>query len=80
MIVLYALILVGNAFPISLDGLAEALGVEQTRNVWVVLLFVYTWIASRIPVWVLLQPRDYINSHQLFIALGRHRRRPASSG
>jgi carbon starvation protein len=69
-IVLYALILVGRAFPISLDGLAEALGVEQTRNVWVVLLFVYTWIASRIPVWVLLQPRDYINSHQLFIALG----------
>ncbi|MGY1847479.1 carbon starvation CstA family protein [Blastococcus sp. SYSU DS1021] len=69
-IVLYALILVGNAFPISLDGLADALGVEQTRNVWVVLLFAYTWIASRIPVWVLLQPRDYINSHQLFIALG----------
>ena len=69
-ILLYALILVGNAFPISLDGLAEALGVEQTRNVWVVLLFAYTWVASRIPVWVLLQPRDYINSHQLFIALG----------
>ncbi|MGY1885624.1 carbon starvation protein A [Blastococcus sp. SYSU DS0753] len=69
-VVLYALILVGNAFPISLDGLADALGVEQTRNVWVVLLFAYTWIASRIPVWVLLQPRDYINSHQLFIALG----------
>ncbi|WP_142026100.1 carbon starvation CstA family protein [Blastococcus colisei] len=69
-ILLYALILVGNAFPISLDGLAEALGVEQTRNVWVVLLFVYTWVASRIPVWMLLQPRDYINSHQLFIALG----------
>ena len=69
-ILLYALILVGNAFPISLDGLAEALGVEQTRNVWVVLLFAYTWVASRVPVWVLLQPRDYINSHQLFIALG----------
>jgi carbon starvation protein len=69
-ILLYALILVGNAFPISLDGLAEALGVEQTRNVWVVLLFAYTFVASRVPVWVLLQPRDYINSHQLFIALG----------
>jgi carbon starvation protein len=69
-ILLYALILVGNQFPISLDGVAEALGVEQTRNVWVVLLFAYTWVASRIPVWVLLQPRDYINSHQLFIALG----------
>jgi carbon starvation protein len=69
-IVLYALILVGNAFPISLDGWAEAWGFEQTRNLWVILLFIYTWIASRIPVWVLLQPRDYINSHQLFIALG----------
>lgn len=69
-IFLYALILVGNAYPISLDGLAEALGVEQTRNVWVVLLFAYTFVASRVPVWVLLQPRDYINSHQLFIALG----------
>ncbi|GAB3344843.1 carbon starvation CstA family protein [Modestobacter lapidis] len=69
-LVLYALILVGNAVPVSLDGLAEALGFEQTRNLWVVLLFAYTWIASRIPVWVLLQPRDYINSHQLFIALG----------
>jgi carbon starvation protein len=69
-IVLYALILVGNAFPISLDGWAEALGFEQTRNLWVILLFAYTWVASRIPVWVLLQPRDYINSHQLFIALG----------
>lgn len=69
-LVLYALILVGNEVPVSLDGLAETLGFEQTRNLWVVLLFAYTWIASRIPVWVLLQPRDYINSHQLFIALG----------
>ncbi|TWH72205.1 carbon starvation protein [Modestobacter roseus] len=69
-LLLYALILVGNAVPVSLDGLAETLGFEQTRNLWVILLFVYTWVASRIPVWVLLQPRDYINSHQLFIALG----------
>jgi carbon starvation protein len=69
-IVLYALILVGDRYPISLDGLAETLGVDQTRNVWVVILFAYVFIASRLPVWVLLQPRDYINSHQLFIALG----------
>ena len=34
------------------------------------LLFAYTFVASRLPVWLLLQPRDYINSHQLFIALG----------
>ncbi len=68
--VLYLLIWVGNAYPIEITGLADALGVDNPRNVWVVLLFAYTFVASRLPVWMLLQPRDYINSHQLFIALG----------
>ncbi len=68
-LVLYLTILLGMAFPISLAPLADVLGVGE-RALWVVILFAYTFIASRIPVWVLLQPRDYINSHQLFIALG----------
>jgi len=33
-------------------------------------LFVYTFFASVLPVWLLLQPRDYVNGHQLFVALG----------
>ena len=37
---------------------------------WVVLLFTYSAIASLLPVWFLLQPRDYINSHQLIVGLG----------
>ncbi len=37
---------------------------------WVILLLVYSYIASVLPVWVLLQPRDYINSLQLLTALG----------
>jgi carbon starvation protein len=68
-IVLYALILVGKAVPIDITPLAETLGMSA-RTLWILLLFAYGWIASRLPVWVLLQPRDYINSHQLFIALG----------
>lgn len=36
---------------------------------WVVLLLVYSFVASVIPVWLLLQPRDYINSHQLVTGL-----------
>lgn len=43
---------------------------DGVRAGWVILLFVYGFFASVLPVWVLLQPRDYINSHQLFIALG----------
>ena len=36
---------------------------------WVVLLLLYSYVASVLPVWVLLQPRDYINSLQLISAL-----------
>lgn len=43
---------------------------DGVRAGWVVLLFAYGFIASVLPVWLLLQPRDYINSHQLFVALG----------
>jgi len=68
--ILYVLIVVGQRFPITqVADLSVSLGF-QPRTLWVVIMFVYAFIASRIPVWVLLQPRDYINSHQLFIALG----------
>ncbi|NIJ13241.1 carbon starvation protein [Saccharomonospora amisosensis] len=69
-ILLYVSILLGQVLPISLAGIAAEDGLFTERNIWVILLFAYTFIASRLPVWVLLQPRDYINSHQLFIALG----------
>jgi carbon starvation protein len=37
---------------------------------WVSVLLVYSYVASVLPVWTLLQPRDYINSLQLLSALG----------
>ena len=37
---------------------------------WVIILLVYIFIAARLPVWLVVQSRDYINYHQLFIALG----------
>jgi carbon starvation protein len=37
---------------------------------WVLLLLAYSYVASVLPVWTLLQPRDYINSLQLLSALG----------
>ena len=66
---LYALIPVGQALPIEIGGLAGLFGLEP-RTMWIILIFAYTWFASRLPVWLLLQPRDYINSFQLFVALG----------
>ena len=37
--------------------------------IWTLVLLVYSFIASVLPVWMLLQPRDFINSHQLLVAL-----------
>ncbi|MFA9558381.1 carbon starvation protein A [Evansella sp. AB-rgal1] len=44
-------------------------GVAFSFFVWIVILMVYVYIASTLPVWKLLQPRDYINSHQLVVGL-----------
>ncbi|PQO44448.1 carbon starvation protein A [Blastopirellula marina] len=37
--------------------------------IWTVILLAYCYVASVLPVWLLLQPRDYVNSHQLLVAL-----------
>ena len=65
-IALYAAIFVGSGFPIQLP---EAMfGLSANAN-WIIILFIYAAIASMLPVWVLLQPRDYINGIQLIVGL-----------
>lgn len=65
-IALYALIGIGPSVPIQMP--AEVAGVSGNA-IWIVILFGYAAIASLLPVWMLLQPRDYINGLQLFIGL-----------
>jgi len=48
----------------------SSLGKMPGTGVWVIILLVYAWVASTLPVTMLLQPRDYINAWQLFIAMG----------
>jgi carbon starvation protein len=64
---LYGSMFVGDMFPVGLPDQMFGLAAEAQ---WVLLLFVYAAIASLLPVWVLLQPRDYINGLQLFFGLG----------
>jgi carbon starvation protein len=52
---------------IYLGVLKPVTGISFTR--WVFILLIYTYFASILPVWLLLQPRDYINSYQLYIGL-----------
>ncbi len=48
---------------------AQAAAADGQRVGWIIVLFAYTFVASVLPVWLLLQPRDYVNGHQLFVAL-----------
>ncbi|QFG20234.1 carbon starvation protein A [Actinomadura sp. WMMB 499] len=64
---LYGLILLGDAVPVELPD--PILGMSPA-TFWIIALFIYAGIASMLPVWVLLQPRDYINGVQLFVGLG----------
>lgn len=42
----------------------------SATSMWVLVLLGYALVASVLPVWLLLQPRDYLNSYQLFIGVG----------
>ncbi|MCF8044546.1 MAG: carbon starvation protein A [Desulfarculaceae bacterium] len=67
-VLLYVTVVIGAYLPVDLT--AFGMSGKAALITWIVILFVYAFIASRLPVQVLLQPRDYINSHQLFVALG----------
>ncbi|SHD77633.1 carbon starvation CstA family protein [Schnuerera ultunensis] len=54
-IFLFICVWLGTVFPLQLSV-----------NTWIVILAVYIFIASTAPVWILLQPRDYLNSFLLY--------------
>ncbi|HUV82609.1 MAG TPA: carbon starvation protein A [archaeon] len=63
LVLLFAFIYLGLSYPIELP-------VGDPFKYWVAILLVYAFIASVLPVWTLLQPRDYLASFVLFIGLG----------
>ena len=56
----------GGAEATVLFGLS---GMEMAFLSWIAILMTYVYIASTLPVWTLLQPRDFINSYQLILGL-----------
>jgi carbon starvation protein len=64
-VIMYLTIVIGTKLPLTLPGV----GLIPATGVWTMILLVYAYIASMLPVTTLLQPRDYINSHQLIVAL-----------
>jgi carbon starvation protein len=64
-VALYVTVVIGAYAPIKLPTIA---GIPPTGG-WTIILMIYAFIASTLPVTTLLQPRDFINSHQLIVAL-----------
>jgi carbon starvation protein len=55
-----------SAFFIKSIDIMESPG---SMTLWILILLVYVYLASTLPVHFLLQPRDYINSHELYVGL-----------
>jgi carbon starvation protein len=64
-IAMYVCVFLGPYLPFKMPTIA---GIPPT-GVWTIILLSYGFIASVLPVTTLLQPRDFINSHQLVVAM-----------
>ena len=64
-VIMYITVIIGTYVPIKMPAI---FGISPI-GIWVILLLAYAYIASTLPVQTLLQPRDYINSHQLMVAM-----------
>ncbi|MBW2269998.1 MAG: carbon starvation protein A [Deltaproteobacteria bacterium] len=62
--VLILAIFFGNDFAATFPAITKV-----SVQGWVWILLIYSFFASVLPVWLLLQPRDYLNSHQLVTGL-----------
>ncbi len=75
-VLLYLAMAYGNKLAFTLEDLRVDLpGISSSfvipaTGLWTLILFAYVFVASVLPVTVLLQPRDYINSWQLFVSMG----------
>ena len=53
-----------DSFAVDVNAAAA-----DTRTFWIVVLLGYAFVASVLPVWLLLQPRDYLNSYKLYLGM-----------
>ena len=64
-ILMYVTVVIGYYFPLEMPAI---FGIPPT-GVWTIILLIYAFTASVLPVKTLLQPRDFINTYQLILAM-----------
>ena len=58
--------IVGIIGIVAIVFLGQVVGLHASRTFWVLFIAVYVTVASLLPVWILLQPRDYLSSFLLY--------------
>lgn len=68
---MFGCVYLGVLYPLNLQTLLGC-SKDSARVIWSLVLLAYCFVASVLPVWMLLQPRDYLNSYLLYamMALG----------
>ena len=59
---------VGQLVPIPADVIPRLIGGDPAKT-WDIFLLLYCFLASTTPVWILLQPRDYLSSYLLYASV-----------
>lgn len=68
-VIMYITVIIGAYVPVDFQAIF-GISAKATLITWIVIVLALdAWLASSLPVQTLLQPRDFINSHQLIIAL-----------
>ncbi|MBN1271742.1 MAG: carbon starvation protein A [Candidatus Aminicenantes bacterium] len=67
LVFLFLLIFLGKLYPLALPSTIFGM---SSQTFWFFILIIYSFFAACLPVWFLLQPRDYISTWILFIGLG----------
>ncbi|MCK4413707.1 MAG: carbon starvation protein A [Candidatus Eisenbacteria sp.] len=66
---IFLAVYVGQQAPFDpglLPRLGDSVHLADPTKTWIVILVLYCYLASVMPVWMLLQPRDYLSSYLLY--------------
>ena len=65
---MFGCVYLGVLYPLNFQTLLGC-SRDTARVIWSFILLAYCFVASVLPVWILLQPRDYLNSYLLYVMM-----------
>ncbi len=63
-------VLLGFAYPVVVPAVQLGRVHIDRTQVWVILIALYVWFAAAVPVWLILQPREFVSVQFLYLGIG----------